>query len=240
MDLATAQMLIMGIESQALERLLLWTPGWAEWIGVKTYLESSQRYFARPPQNDTSMTDIDVTIAEKFTVVQDQPDEENSKPTETLKPNQDFHGDQLTLEHSNPRQSKSKDRDPKKKSTKSASESLDLSNHDRRRETRHQVTFEVILINRTGKTLRCKSSNVSLSGILLQVVLPKEFVGQTVDLILIDPTTKDPKKSRILFKSKVVGEASRAQRLNFVEPSSDSIRRLNELLTDPRILENRS
>lgn len=164
---------------------------------------------ARPDLTSTTATDID--IPEGGTLVTQI--EETEKTEFSVDYNQfDFHGDHLNL-------------DTKKVPPPKANP---LS--EKRTSIRYVAALDVILVSKSGKTFRTISLNISMTGILLEAPIPKEFFGGVFDLIIGNRMEPDPKKNRFMFRGKLVGDLADPKRLTFVEPTKETATQLQALL----------
>ncbi len=97
---------------------------------------------------------------------------------------------------------------------------------ERRSSVRYDLMIEILIISSKGRTFRCHTQNISKSGILLTEPLPKEYVRDFFDMVMINKFEQDPRKSRLLIRCKTVGDLSDPRRLSFVAPTEDAIARL--------------
>lgn len=101
---------------------------------------------------------------------------------------------------------------------------------DRRIDERHEFKIEVILLSKSGKTFRTHSMNISMGGTLLKDEIPKEFMHIRFDLILVNRFEKDPKKGRLHFQGRVVGDYTDPRRLMFLDSDQETQKRLEIML----------
>lgn len=66
-----------------------------------------------------------------------------------------------------------------------------------------------------GKSLRLKSVNISLSGVLLNKNIPREFAGDDLDIVFIHEHPGSTKKQYMMFRGQVVDGAASSPRLRF-------------------------
>lgn len=66
-----------------------------------------------------------------------------------------------------------------------------------------------------GKSLRLKSVNISLSGVLLNKSIPREFAGDDLDIVFIHEHPGSPRKQYMMFRGQVVDGAASSPRLRF-------------------------
>ena len=101
---------------------------------------------------------------------------------------------------------------------------------DRRIGIRYNFAIEIILITKKGKTFRSESENISISGVKLKDAIPKEFLISDFTIIIVNKLEKDPKKARIHFNTKCVGDVSDSKRLVFINPDNKTQRALEEMI----------
>lgn len=268
LNLTQAQALILNLAQKKNFQAYIWTPGWDEWIDLKSFLEVDQDYFVVPPsikkknldktsvtktltrfkESQTALTNTTVTENfDKTVVVPIDPDnlmvkEPKVQFTEVSKdiPNKkidygyfypDFKAENIDLEITRLKtrlKSAGKieapdRREPTKTETGPASA-------DRRETIRYNFSIEVILITKKGKTFKSESENISGSGCKLKDTIPAEFLFSDFSVIIANKLEKDPKKSRVHFNSKCVGDVSDPKRLVFVNPDQKSQTVLIEMI----------
>ena len=244
-----AQSTIMKIRPNSITRFFIWTQGWQNWQPLKSYLESDQKVFVSTftisKTNEETMTAAFKEITE-LTQTQTHtsfPHEQtitntNTKSYSSIRLDEetisrlvrmdgqkvlDLHpsvdGDEITW---------SNVKKPDFNFSKILNKSMD------KRETRHDLKIEILLISRRGKTFRSKSKNISLSGALLEDTIPFEFYDTPFDLVVLSTLTKDPRKARVKLEGKTVGETkgSRTQRIQYNNPTDDQKNLLQSLLQD--------
>lgn len=101
---------------------------------------------------------------------------------------------------------------------------------ERRKQIRHELQIEILIVTPDGKSFRSQTQNISLSGVLLTKPLPKSFARGFFDLVVINKFEEDPKKSRLMLRCKAVGDLSDPQRLTFMSPSEETLKRLVEFI----------
>ena len=244
LTLVDAQMLVLGLKNNQIARFFVWTPGWTQWSKLEEFLDTDQKFFAIAPtkissksqKNSRSAEFTNVTKTTKsgtsatifisdsnsvLTNIQEkriskknksESDPQNTSNVEIDYEIFDFHGDHLKMQSS---------AGPKKSITK-------LS--EKRRDLRLDYAFEVVLVSKNGKSFRSTSLNISMGGTFLENPIPREFLGKPFDLIIINKFETDPKKNRLLFKGRVVGDINDPRRLSFVDPAKETSDRLQELL----------
>lgn len=266
LNLTQAQALILNLAQKKNFQAYIWTPGWNEWVDLKSFLEADQDYFVVPPSvkkkplDKTSVTKtltrfresktaITTTVAdnlEKTLLVPLDPSNlifKEPKPTFTEvsneAPNQkidygyfypDFKIENIDLQSKQP-----------KIRLKTASqghfgtaENIKMQSSvsaDRRENIRYNFAIEIILITKKGKTFKSQSENISISGVKLKDAIPREFLMTDFSIIIANKLEKDPKKARIHFNSKCVGDVSDAKRLVFVNPDQKSQSVLEEMIS---------
>lgn len=224
MSVVQAQVLLLSLSHAEHGKYFLWTPGWEKWVTVRDFLDSDQRYFvmARPPEP------IEGSIPQEQSVTENQIESPYTQVDVGAAPlrredicgyhSQDFNGDDLDL-------SKIKKIKPANKSTPSD----EPGNADRRKEARHDFKIEVVLVSKT-RSFRTHSKNISLSGTMLEEEVPRDFLNQPFDLIFLNPFEADPKKARLHFQAKFVGDHKDPRRLMFFEQDAKMTMRLDALL----------
>ena len=242
-----AQSTIMKIRPNSITRFFIWTQGWQNWQPLKSYLESDQKVFVSTftisKTNEETMTAAfkeitELTQTQTHTSFPHEQTNTNTKSYSSIRLDEetisrlvrmdgqkilDLHpsvdGDELTW---------SNIKKPDFNFSKILNKSMD------KRETRHDLKIEVLLISRRGKTFRSKSKNISLSGALLEDTIPFEFYDTPFDLVVLSTLTKDPRRARVKLEGKTVGEAkgSRSQRIQYNNPTDEQKQLLQSLLQD--------
>ncbi|KHD88997.1 MAG: hypothetical protein OM95_05920 [Bdellovibrio sp. ArHS] len=250
MSVVQAQVTLLSLDASTHHKYFLWTPGWDEWISVKEFLTSDQKYFvlAQPPRpkeptfNTNSSTPVpDDTLtathnAPPTTASADSPYTQVVVGEAPLKQqefggyhHQDFNGDELDLKKIakiKPDSTKKKiePQQPPAQATKA-----EPSGADRRRDPRHNFKIEVVLVSKI-RSFRTYSKNISLSGTMLEDEIPRDFLNKPFDLIIVNPFDPDPSKARLLFRAKIVGDMTDPRRLMFIEQDVAMTLRLDALL----------
>lgn len=240
LDLVQAQSIILGLMSKEPERYCLWTPGWNEWVPLNKFLQTEQKYFMITPEASKVVENIEeLTIQSKKIEDDDRTIALNSitasitdtitemiytKVAAELPPqpvngdygfyHPDFKADQIDLKIKVP------NFNPESK-----------NESDRRTEVRHNFKMEIIVVSKKGKTFKTFSDNLSLGGTLLQDPLPRDFLNAPFDLIFVNRFEKDPKKSRLYFNGKVVGDFRDPKRLMFLNPEPKTLQQLESMIT---------
>ena len=244
LSLPQAQATLLNISPSEYPKFFLWTPGWKEWVSLKRFLQTEQQFFQviTPPNpmeivfQDTISTETKgpqaSTGAHSFPdeVTQTKTAFENAY-TEILNgestPDQphhfydkDFNGNELDL-HKIEKNTSSK-KSPRTTSKKSQ------DGVDRRQQPRHNFKIEILLVSSTS-TFKSYSKNISLTGTMLEDEVPKEFTAKQFDLVIVNPFEMDPRKAKLLFNAKIVGDFIDRRRLSFfAEPKMTE--QLNALL----------
>ncbi|HEX7676360.1 MAG TPA: PilZ domain-containing protein [Bdellovibrio sp.] len=260
LSLVQAQAHLLTIKQQDFNKIFMWTPGWPEWVCIRDFLATNQKYFVltqppKPPSEDiidmvpppprassSHAKNADVsedTMTATLNAHATEPDSPYTQVVagEAMKENpdygyyhQDFNGDDLDLQ-----KIKQIKVDPsmKKKITPreapTAKQEERRSGADRRKDTRHNFKIEVVLVSKM-RSFRTYSRDISLSGTQLEDEIPKDFLNQPFDLIIVNPFERDPSKARLLFRAKIVGDLTDPRRLMFIEQDVAMTLRLDALL----------
>ncbi len=213
-----AQMAIFKMRSRDMERFYLWTQGWAEWQSLSIYLVTDQKYFVSSftiANEDTLKAKIrdvlEVTpvnnkklhdeITASFSSI--HLEETNSSAKDAFSEKQ-FDGEDISWSNlEKPKIDFSKLKNNREKD---------------RRDTRHELKIEILLISSKGKTFRSKSKNISLSGSLLEDNIPFDYYGTTFDIVVVNQHAADARSGRISLRGKTVGDGL-TQRLQYIEVS---------------------
>lgn len=273
LNLTQAQALILNLAQKKNFQAYIWTPGWDEWVDLKSFLEVDQDYFVVPPTIKKKNVDI-TSVTKTLTRFR-----ESQTQTSTAKITDSFDKTVLTpLEPNNlvVKEPKPKFTEVAKNATPTAkvdygyffpdfrAENIDLditrikgrleSTHqatpaaesiktdsnvkiessvsaDRRESIRYNFAIEIILITKKGKTFKSQSENISVSGVKLKDPIPPEFLMTDFSVIISNKLEKDPKKARIHFNSKCVGDVSDSRRLVFLNPDIKSQKVLEEMIS---------
>lgn len=233
LSVVQAQAVLLSIPRDESIHYFLWTPGWEKWESVKDFLKSEQNYFviAQPPRPEEGPFPQEETVTKTKTgfsrhtqsgvdsaytqvVIGDGPLKEEIK-SEFY--SQDFSGDELDI---------SKIR--KVKPPKSFKMS-DPKPDGRRLNPRHNFKIEILIISKMN-TFRTYSKNISLSGTMLEDEVPKDYLKNHFELVIINPLETNPAQSRLLFKAKIVGDLTDSRRLMFIEQDETMTQRLDAML----------
>jgi hypothetical protein len=242
-----AQSTIMKIRPNSITRFFIWTQGWQNWQPLKSYLESDQKVFV-------STFTISKTNEETLTAAFKEITELTQTQTHTSFPHEQTNTNTNTNTGTSTYSHIKLDEDTISKLVKTEShksfdaEEITWSNVKKpdfnfskvltkamgKRETRHDLKIEVLLISRRGKTFRSKSKNISLSGALLEDTIPFEFYDTPFDLVVLSTITKDPKKARVKLEGITIGEVKggRTQRIQYNNPNEDQKLLLQSLLEE--------
>lgn len=245
MSIVQAQVVLLSIEEKEQSKFFLWTPGWTEWVSIRKFLQSDQRYFvlSHPPKpkktyektrtQTSSVPDDTVTTTHNApatssdspytqVVVGETPLKANTSDEYWVK---DFNGDELDLS----KIKKIKPEENKKSKPLLEPSNSELDGAERRRDTRHNFKIEVVLVSKI-RSFRTYSKNISLSGTLLEHEIPRDYLNKPFDLIIVNPFEPDPSKARLLFRAKIIGDMKDPRRLMFVEQDVSMTLRLDALL----------
>ncbi|KYG60527.1 PilZ domain-containing protein [Bdellovibrio bacteriovorus] len=244
MSVVQAQVTLLSLDSTSHHKYFLWTPGWEEWISVKEFLTSDQKYFvmAQPPRpaepaftSPGSVPDDTLTATHNAPPTQSSSDSPYTQVVVGEAPlkqqefggyhHQDFNGDELDLK----KIAKIKPESTKKKADPAPAPKAEPSGADRRRDPRHNFKIEVVLVSKI-RSFRTYSKNISLSGTMLEDEIPRDFLNKPFDLIIVNPFEPDPSKARLLFRAKIVGDMTDPRRLMFIEQDVAMTLRLDALL----------
>ena len=99
------------------------------------------------------------------------------------------------------------------------------------REPRLELKIEVLLISPRGRTFRTQSKNISLTGALLEDCMPFDFYEVVFDVVVISHITGKGARVKLQGRSIVAG-GNYTQRLQFINPTADQKKDLQNLLKD--------
>lgn len=247
LSLVQAQMMLLTLKVKTLHQYFIWTPGWEEWQSVPSFLTSGQKYFtaALPPEplmHKSSQNETNRAASEEVTktvrIPEAMPEEKSSNsspyytqivPADSSPKKEDygyyyneFTGDDLSLSGI-----------PARPSLEIVLSRAALgSPQDRRGAARHDFKIEVILVSKKGTSFRTQSRNISLSGTLLEDVIPQEFFHYPFDMILVNKFEKNPRKNRVYLQGHIIGDLRDPRRLTFVDPSEELTLKLTKLMQD--------
>lgn len=100
----------------------------------------------------------------------------------------------------------------------------------RRQTPRYGLRVEVLICS-AHRAFRTKTTNVSMSGLLLKDYIPDELMRGAVDIVLIDESRPEGKKY-LVFRGKAVGGPLRSQRLFFNSAAPLAQNELAKLVED--------
>ena len=98
---------------------------------------------------------------------------------------------------------------------------------DRRAAPRFTLELEIIIFC-AGMSFRSKTKNVSITGALMNDLLPSEFVNQVLDIVMIRQVGDN--RDQFLFKGKSEGGPFRTPRISFTKVDELQKKRLEVLL----------
>ena len=237
---ADAQVMILKMRPPQIERFFIWTPGWQSWQPLRSYLESDQKNFV---STFTVPTHGEETIKATFRdVTEITQTKTNLKPGEETKTNAysriNLKEETISriVEQENAQSNKQFDGDDVNWAN-IQKPTVDFSRFNKKksmdkRETRHELKIEVILISQKGKSFRSRSKNISLSGSLLEDTIPFDYYGNVFDVVVINSYTKDPVKSRVQLKAHTVGNGGLTQRIQYSNMTEAQKKALQTLLED--------
>ncbi len=228
-----AQMAIFKMKIKDWRRFYVWTTGWDDWQPLELFLTSEQTHFivhfkaAKSKDDTVKFNTRDVLEMSKVTkkthkeitksfsgVALDENSFPQSNPGEEFN---SFDADELSWSET-------------KKPTLNFKKLKDRMAYGRR-DMRHELKIEILLISARGTLFRSISKNISLSGSLLEDNIPFDFYGVTFEAIIVNRNATDPKKERVPLKAKTVGEGL-TQRLSFHEITDRQKKDLQNLLED--------
>ncbi len=229
-----AQMALFKMRPRDIERYYIWTVGWKEWQALSVYLTTDQKYFMT-----TFTVQNEDTVKARIRDVLEMPLPKYAKPESTqsfssIRLNDDtmtnpdvgyqnYDGEQISWENI---------QKPAIDFSKLKNKTVD------KREQRHELKIEVILISPKGKTFRSKSKNISLSGSLLEDNIPFDYYGVTFDVVIVNKESKNPAGSRLSLKGKTVGEGL-TQRFQYTQLTEEKKAALQVLLEDYVVLQKK-
>lgn len=229
-----AQMAIFKMKPKDWSRFFIWTQSWSNWQPLEQFLKSEQKifitHFATATYSEETIkhhlerdvmemnavdTKTQKEITKSFSGV--SIDEETPNSSEPLLGKSSFNGDEMTWSGL----------EKPEINFKRLTEKMSFS----RRSPRHELKIEVLLISPKGKTFRSTSSNISLSGSLLEDNIPFDYYGTIFDVVIVNRTAKHPVNARVTLKAKTVGDGL-TQRISFHDISTNQKKMLHGLLQD--------
>lgn len=241
-----AQMFILKLSADQTERFYVWAPGWKNWQQLRSYLDSEQTFFVSRfsvPTEPKTATDIVKDVLEK-TWTQTGYDmlKEDTQAFSSI------HLDEETI-------SRIIQQEKEPGVTEYSGEEITWSNIQRpsldfsglakkplgRRETRHELKIEVILVSPKERLFKSRSKNISLSGTLLEDTIPFDFYSTPFDVLIVNIFAKDPRKSRVKLTAEVVSpNGGLTQRIHFQDPTEFERQALKTLLENYLEQKNKS
>lgn len=247
MTTSDAQASILKMRPQDVERYLIWTGGWQNWQPLKNYLESDQKNFVSTftvsARNGKTEATVKAMIREvlentqtnahtrtnahtqgSFQYKKSKKDDTITKSYSSIRLEEEtisriVRQEQAELEIST---SDGKNFDVDEITwSKQEKPKLDFSNITHKvmskRDIRHVLKIEILLISAKGKTFRSRSKNISLSGSLLEDSIPFDYYDSIFDVVIINTKVKDPSKSRVKLSGSVVSKVGNlSQRIEYV------------------------
>lgn len=251
MSTADAQTSILKMRPEEVDRFLIWSEGWQNWQPLKTYLESDQKNFVSTftvplPAPKTELETVKAAIKDVIEKTQIAFKHRKEKKEDTItKSYSSIRLEEETVsrivkeeqEQQLHNQIKEKSFDGDEITWSNVQKpDLDFSKIKKRpmskREIRHELKIEVLLISPKGKTFRSRSKNISLSGSLLEDTIPFDYYGTTFDAIIINNQTKDPLKARVKLSAQIVGDNGLSQRIQYTNITDQQKKSLQLLLED--------
>ena len=253
---------ILRLPKSELGRYFLWTSGWKNWQPLQEYLESDQKTLSVAIQMNTQTAQVainnlqkqatmtqstntseknDVFVLNDNTMTQTtaNPSQiENTQHTKTIAVD---NVTQATLSHElkvAPEKPATQQNDYTSDQIKTSNNNLkninfkDLNTPYRNRSERHEFKIEILLINKKNKTFRSYSKNISLSGTLLEDVIPSDFYDDSFDLVVVNRQPTNALNSRVQVKAVVVKNDGYSQRITFLNVTPVQKQRLKDLLND--------
>lgn len=246
MSTSDSQSSILKMRPQDVERYLIWTAGWQNWQALKSYLESDQKNFVSTftVSGKAAKSDVDTIKALKKEVLDHtQTNAHSSTHTHAShKPRKDKNEDTITKSYSSIHlEEETISRIVRQEQEQQQTLSSDVKNFDideltwskqekpkvdfsnikhktmSKRDLRHALKIEILLISAKGKTFRSRSKNISLSGSLLEDTIPFDYYDSIFDVVIINTQTRDPAKSRVKITATVVSNnGALSQRIQYV------------------------
>ncbi len=239
-----AQTTILKMGPQQIDRFYIWTTGWNNWQQLKAYLESDQKKFvstftvSNSKPNEETITATIKCILEKTNSIGEN---ENSLSfssihlkedtisriveEDRIKPGKSYDIEEITW---------SNIQKPNLDFSKVTTKALD------KREARHDLKIEILLISPKGKTFRSRSKNISLSGSLLEDTIPFDYYDTSFDIVIINNKTSDPLKARVKLSATAVrNNGGLTQRIQYENPTEAEKKSLKMLLEDYKGLQKK-
>ncbi len=231
-----AQMAIFKMKPKEWSRFFIWTQGWTNWQSLDLFLKSDQKNFithfaqaqvnpadqetvrqSRDPNNLEMKTVSEKThqeITKSYSAVMINDEESNVKP---IFGKSSFDVDELSWSNT----------EKPAIDFKKLADKMSFN----RRAARHEIKIEILLISPKGKIFRSNSSNISLTGSLLEDNIPFDYYGIQFEVVIVNRSAQTAVNSRVTLKANTVGEGL-TQRLGFVNVSAQQKKSLQGLLQD--------
>ncbi len=203
-----AEDFIESLQNVNIDHWWAWNPSFCDWIPLKNILNRKDgkiRILIKLPTINMPLDnrEEELTIAEDVMPEQSEhthiPEEYSEvkiflsdKPADAIR---DFHGDDLTFSHV-----------PKPPTLGFGA--------DRRRANRYEKRIEVLVASR-GKSFRTHTVNISMTGVMLELAIPKDLHGGPFEIVFI--IQEKGIKKQIAFQGKVSGDSKDRRRLVFGE-----------------------
>lgn len=231
-----AQMAIFKMKPKDWRRFYVWTTGWIDWQPFELFLKSDQTYFitqlTRHNLNEETIRPQESRQVLEMNRVSGQTHKEITKS---------YSGVQMDEESSSNHESHSGDKgkafDVDELSwSDSIKPEIDFKKLKEkmtygRRNQRHELKIEILLISAKGALFRSNSKNISLSGSLLEDNIPFDYYGITFEVVIVNRGSKNPHLGRVSLKAQTVGEGL-TQRLTFSDVTKVQKKALKSLLQD--------
>lgn len=102
---------------------------------------------------------------------------------------------------------------------------------ERRIAPRYHLRFEILLINQKN-SLRSRTINLSMSGVLIEDKAPKDFYNGPVDVVIIIPHLKSEQKTYLNFRGLFIGDDELSPRLTFMQDRDQSFDKLKDMIAE--------
>lgn len=245
MSTSDAQASVLKMRPQDVERYLIWTAGWQNWQPLRNYLESDQKNFVSTftvsGKNGKSEATVKAMIKDVLEHTQtsththaQQPAAlrvRNTKKEDTItKSYSSIHLEEETISRIVRQEQAELEVSADERKNFDADEitwskqekpKLDFSNIQQKtmskRDLRHVLKIEILLISNKGKTFRSRSKNISLSGSLLEDTIPFDYYDSIFDVVIMSSQVKDATRSRVKLTASVVSKVGTlSQRIQYV------------------------
>jgi hypothetical protein len=225
LNLLKAQKFIISLKSEDYSRYLVWTPGWEKWITVQNFLSSPQSYFTVPPKEglpeEAKKSSHDKQARQKREPVEE--DTVTQTMTRTVYTDFDksvdaqqngYWAKDFSIQDVNMNQKKV--------------QLQDLAHSERRKKPRHDLRIEVILFTEK-KSFKTTSTNISITGILLNEEMPKDMLNHPLQVILINKLDPNPSTNKLFFDGKIAGDILNPRRVSFLNMTDEMVKKLDSL-----------